>query len=171
MAFSENFDVIKGYATNAAQAAAKKTKMLATIAKANISILAEEDKIKKAQTELGKVYYKDFVLDEEPDQAEYLPLCEKITESLKLIDDLKAQIEAAKIAGNAPAESEEEPEEEPAKEVVAEVVEEVAPELPEIVVVEEVPAEEAPEAPAEEPEAPAEDAPAEDAPAEEEPEA
>lgn len=164
MAFSENIEAIKGYAANAAQTAAKKTKMLATIAKANISILAEEDKIKKAQIELGKVYYKDFILDEEPDQAEYLPWCEKITESLKLIDDLKAQIEASKLDSNAA-----EDEEEPAKEVPAEAVEEVAPELPEIVVVEEVPAEEVPaeevpEAPAEEPEAPAEDAPAEEAP-------
>ncbi len=160
MAFSDNFDVIKGYATSAAQTAAKKTKMLATIAKANISILAEEDKIKKAHIELGKVYYKDFILNEEPDQAEYLPWCEKITESLKLIDDLKLQIETAKLEGNAAAEPEEEPEEE----IVAEAVAEPAPELPEIVVVEEVAAEEAPEAPAEEPAAPAEEAPAEDAP-------
>ncbi len=152
MAFSNNFDVIKGYAANAAQTAAKKTKMLATIAKANISILAEEDKIKKAQTELGKVYYKDFILDEEPDQAEYLPWCEKITESLKLIDDLKTQIEAAKLEGSAATE----PEEELEKEAPV-VAEEIAPELPEIVVVEEVPAEEGTEAPVS-------DAPAEETP-------
>lgn len=96
MAFTDNFDAIKEYAANAAQAAAKKTKKLAAIAKANIAILAEEDKVKKAQLELGKVYYKDFILNEEPDQAEYLPWCDKITESLKLIDNLKMEIEMAR---------------------------------------------------------------------------
>ena len=120
MAFSDNFDAIKNYATNAAQAAAKKTKKLASIAKANIAILAEEDKVKKAQLELGKVYYKDFILNEEPDQAEYLPWCEKITASLKLIDDLKESIEHAKQ----PEEAEEPApaaEEAPAKEKSSEV--------------------------------------------------
>lgn len=96
MAFSDNIDAIKGYAANAAQTAVKKTRMLASIAKANIAILAEEEKIKKAQLELGKTYYKDFILDEEPDQAEYLPLCDRITESLKLIDNLKLEIAIAR---------------------------------------------------------------------------
>ena len=113
MAFSDNIDAIKGYATNAAQTAVKKTKMLASVAKANITILAEEEKIKKAQLELGKIYYKDFILDEEPDQAEYLPLCDKITESLKLIDNLKLEIamarEEVEVEEPAAAEAEAEP--------------------------------------------------------------
>lgn len=192
MAFSDNFDAIKNYATNAAQAAAKKTKKLASIAKANIAILAEEDKVKKAQLELGKVYYKDFILNEEPDQAEYLPWCDKITESLKLIDNLKMEIELARQ----PEVEEEEPEkdipvvdeeiveeaEAVAEEVAAvvedavEAVEEAAEVvIPEIVVVEEPVAEvveEAAEAVEEVAEAvaeevPVEEVPAEDAPAEE----
>lgn len=192
MAFSDNFEAIKGYATNAAQSAGKKAKKLAAIAKANIAILAEEEKVKKAQLELGKVYYKDFILDEEPDQAEYLPLCDKITESLKLIDNLKMEIEMARQP--------EEPAEEPEKDipVVDEVVEEaeaveeaveaaveeaeaaIEEVIPEIVVVDEEPvaeaveeaveaveeaAEEVVEAVAEE--VPVEEVPAEDAPVEE----
>lgn len=109
MAFSDNFDAIRGYATNAAQTAVKKTKMLASVAKANIAILAEEEKIKKAQLELGKIYYKDFILDEEPDQAEYLPLCDRITESLKLIDNLKLEIALAREETGVAEEDEEAP--------------------------------------------------------------
>ena len=138
MALGENFETVKEFAAGVVQTAAEKTKQLATIAKANAAILAEENKIKKAQLELGKLYYKDFALDEEPDEAEYLPWCDKITESLKVIEEMKATIEAFKA----------EPEE-----AVEAPIEEI--------VVEEIPAE---EAPAEE--TPVEDAPAEDAPIE-----
>ncbi|MBE6933256.1 MAG: hypothetical protein E7464_07755 [Ruminococcaceae bacterium] len=159
MAFSDNIDAIKGYATNAAQTAVKKTKMLASVAKANIAILAEEEKIKKAQLELGKIYYKDFILDEEPDQAEYLPLCDKITESLKLIDNLKLEIALAREGAEAEEPAEAEAEAEPVPEVV--VVEDVP--VVEAEIVEEVPTS---EAPAEEVIPAAE--PVEDAPAAEE---
>ncbi len=67
------------------------------------------EKIKKAQLELGKVYYKDFILDEEPDQAEYLPLCDRITESLKLIDNLKLEIALAREECGVAEEDEEAP--------------------------------------------------------------
>ena len=53
MAMKESLDTLYGMASDAAQAAARKTKQLAEIAKANLSIYAEEDKIKKAQVELG----------------------------------------------------------------------------------------------------------------------
>ena len=142
MAFTDHIETIRGFATNAAQTAAGKTKKLASIAKANFAILAEEDKVKKAQQELGKVYYKNFVSGEEADLAEYLPLCEKITESLKLIESLKAEIEEAR-GGAAPAA--------PAEDFN----------------IEEVPAEEAPEAPAEEPAMPEIVVVDNDAPAEE----
>ena len=149
MAFTDHFESIRGFAASAAQTAAGKTKKLASIAKANFAILAEEDKVKKAQQELGKVYYKNFVSGEEADLAEYLPLCEKITESLKLIESLKAEIEQAKgaAAPEAAAEDDFVIEEVPAEEAPAE-----EPVIPEIVVVDgEAPADEpeAPEAPAE----------------------
>ena len=93
MALSDNFETIKEFAAGAAQTAAKKTRQLATIAKDNLAIFAEEEKIKKAQQELGKLYYKDFVMEEEPDEAEYLPWCEKITQSRKTIEALRIEIE------------------------------------------------------------------------------
>ena len=59
MRFSENFEAAKNMAVEAAQTAAAKAKELAAVAKANISIYAEEDKVKKAEIELGKLYYRD----------------------------------------------------------------------------------------------------------------
>ena len=58
MRFSENFEAAKNIAVEAAQTAAAKAKELAAVAKANISIYAEEDKVKKAEIELGKLYYR-----------------------------------------------------------------------------------------------------------------
>ena len=89
MRFSENFEAAKNMAVEAAQTAAAKAKELAAVAKANIAIYAEEDKVKKAEIELGKLYYRDYAVGEELDTAEYLPWCQKIDESKKAIAELK----------------------------------------------------------------------------------
>ena len=141
MRFSENFEAAKNMAVEAAQTAAAKAKELAAVAKANISIYAEEDKVKKAEIELGKLYYRDYAVGEEMDSAEYLPWCQKIDESKKLIEELKDYIDSLK-QDEAVAEEEF---------VDVDVPAEAA----------EAPAEEAPEAPAEAPKT--EEAPA-DAP-------
>ncbi len=140
MSFSENFEAAKNLAMEAAQTAAA--------AKANISIYAEEDKVKKAEIELGKLYYRDYAVGEELDSAEYLPWCQKIDESKKTIADLKDYIASLRTEEE-PAETEDAPTDDDF----------------EIVVADEAPkAEEAPKAP----EAPAEAAPAEEAPKTEE---
>lgn len=97
--FNEYFEAFKGMAVEGAQTAVKKTKQMAAIAKANLSIRTEEEKIKKAQIELGKLYYKDYIVGEEPDPAEYNPWCEKISESKIAIEDLKIAIEDLRNAG------------------------------------------------------------------------
>ena len=148
MRFSENFEAAKNMAVEAAQTAAAKAKELAAVAKANISIYAEEDKVKKAEIELGKLYYRDYAVGEELDTAEYLPWCQKIDESKKAIAELKEFIASLRE------------EEESAEEEAAPTDDDF-----EIVVADEAPkAEEAPKAP----EAPAEAAPAEEAPKTEE---
>lgn len=76
MNFSEKYENAKSFAVETAQMAAKKTKQLAEIAKANLTIYAEEDKIKKAELQLGKLYYRDYAVSEEMDTAEYLPWCQ-----------------------------------------------------------------------------------------------
>lgn len=83
------FDDLKEKAVDVAQVAAQKAKDLASFAKAKATIASEEVKIRKAYAELGKLYYRDFVMESEMDSAEYLPWCEKISASKALIDDLK----------------------------------------------------------------------------------
>ena len=148
MAFMDSIDSIREKATEAAQVAAKKTKKLAEIAKANLSIYQEEDKIKKAQTELGKLYYRDYVVGEEMDSAEYLPWCQKIDESKQTIADLRDYIDELK-AEQVVEEDQEAVEEVPAEEVPAEEApaEEAAPDI-EVVVCDE-PEEPKPEEPEE----------------------
>ena len=126
MGFNESFEAAKSFAVNAAQTAAQKAKVLAAIAKTNVSIYAEEDKIKKAEAQLGKLYYRDYAVGEEMDSAEYLPWCQKIDESKKLIEELKDYIDSLKqedavaeeafVDVEAPAEAPAAPAEEPAAE-------------------------------------------------------
>lgn len=96
MAFFDNLTNLKDKAAEAAQIAAKKTKKMAEIAKANVSIYAEEDKIKKAEAELGKLYYRDYAVGEDMDVAEYLPWCQKIDEAKQTIADLQDYISELK---------------------------------------------------------------------------
>ena len=152
MRFSENFEAAKNMAVEAAQTAAAKAKELAAVAKANISIYAEEDKVKKAEIELGKLYYRDYAVGEELDTAEYLPWCQKIDESKKAIAELKDFI-ASLREDEAPAVTEAAPTDDDFEIVVADEPK-----------ADEVPAVEAPKTE----EAPAEEAPAEDAPKTEE---
>lgn len=148
MNLTENFESVKKFAVDAAQTATQKAKILAAVAKANVSIYAEEDKIRKAEAQLGKLYYRDYAVGEEMDTAEYLPWCQKIDESKKAIAELKDFI-ASLREDEAPAEAEAAPTDDDF----------------EIVVADEAPkAEEAPEAP----KAPTEAAPAEEAPKTEE---
>ena len=151
MRFSENFEAAKNMAVEAAQTAAAKAKELAAVAKANISIYAEEDKVKKAEIELGKLYYRDYAVGEELDTAEYLPWCQKIDESKKTIAELKDFIASLREDGEpAEAETEAAPTDDDFEIVVADDEPKAG----------EAPAAEAPKTE----EAPAEEAPAEDAP-------
>ena len=113
MGFNESFEAAKNFAVNAAQTAAQKAKVLAAIAKTNVSIYAEEDKIKKAEAQLGKLYYRDYAVGEEMDSAEYLPWCHKIDESNALIAELRDRIEQLRASEEPEAE---EAAEEPAEE-------------------------------------------------------
>ncbi len=137
MNFSENLKNAKNFAIETALAAKDKATQLAAIAKANIAIYAEEDKIKKAQQQLGQLYYRDYAVGEEMDSAEYLPWCSKIDESNAIIAELRDRI-AELRARDAAVDAAEE-----AVEEAAEAEEETAPAEEEAVPAGE-PAEEAP---------------------------
>ena len=94
----ENVEALKDKVVDAAQAAGRVAKLAATISQKKVLIAREQERIRRNYTRLGKVYYKDYVTDEEPDEAEYKPLCEEVSNSFRYINDLKEDIEDAKEA-------------------------------------------------------------------------
>lgn len=98
---------LKEKAAGAAMNAAKTAKHLAFVAKKRMELAVEQEKIRRAYTKLGKIYYKDYVTDEEPDEAEYKPLCDSITDCFCRINAIKDEIEEAKAAYHGTEETEE----------------------------------------------------------------
>ena len=88
----------KETACMAAGSAMDAARYMAYMSKRRLEILAEQEKIRRLYTRLGKVYYKDYVTDEEPDEAEYAPLCEKLSEAFQRINRLREEMEDAKAA-------------------------------------------------------------------------
>lgn len=101
-------DTMKERANCAAQNAAKAARYVTLVSKKRMEILSEQEKIRRNYTRLGKVYYKDFVTDEEPDDAEYQPLCDAISASYRRINELKEELAEAKAAYNGKQPKEEE---------------------------------------------------------------
>lgn len=94
----KNLDELKGMATDAAHSAARAAKFYAQISKKRLLIASEQENIRRNYTKIGKVYYKDYITDEEPDDAEYLPLCESVSESYRRINELRDEIDDLKEA-------------------------------------------------------------------------
>lgn len=69
-------DSLKEKAVDLAQAGATKSKQVAEIVKLKTANLSEEDTIKKAYMELGKLYYAERG---EAPEAAYISGCERIT--------------------------------------------------------------------------------------------
>ena len=91
-----NFDDLKSKAASIAGAAADAAKQLALVSKCHVLIQAEQQKIRSLYAKLGKLYYKDFVTDEEPDEAEYVPLCDSISECYRRISQLREKLNEVK---------------------------------------------------------------------------
>lgn len=77
------FDNFKEKATDLAQAGVAQSKRLAEIAKLKTANMGEEDTIKKAYIELGKLYYAEKGAAPE---AAYAASCEKITAATAAIE-------------------------------------------------------------------------------------
>ena len=77
------FDTFKEKATDLAQAGVAQSKRLAEIAKLKTANMGEEDTIKKAYIELGKLYYAEKGAAPE---AAYAASCEKITAAKAAIE-------------------------------------------------------------------------------------
>ncbi|MCI8475167.1 MAG: serine proteinase [Oscillospiraceae bacterium] len=96
MAFFD-FETIKDKAKDLAQTGVNKSKQLGEIAKLNLANVGEEDAIKKAYIEIGKLYYAERGMAPE---AAYTALCEKITAAKVNIEENKNRIEEIKAEGN-----------------------------------------------------------------------
>ncbi len=126
-------------ATDLAQSVVATSKRLAEIAKLKASNMAEEDTIKKAYVELGKLYYAEHGAT--PDGA-YAAACEKITAARAAIETNNDRI--AELKATAEAEGE-------IIDVTPEAAQEPESDVTEVDIVPEEPAAEAPAADEEQP--------------------
>ena len=90
-------DELRDRAMDLGRAGVAKSKQLAEITRLSLSNASEEDAIKKAYTEIGKLYYAERGMAPE---GAYAALCEKITASKQKIEENKAKIAEMRAAGN-----------------------------------------------------------------------
>lgn len=115
MDFKSTFETLRDKATDLAQAGVAQSKRLAEIAKLKTANMAEEDTIKKAYIEIGKLYYAEQ--GTAPDGA-FAAACERITASKAVIETNNERIAELKQPDD--------PEPEALDEEAAQVVEEAA---------------------------------------------
>lgn len=97
MDFKDTFDSLKDKATDLAQAGVAQSRRLAEIAKLKMANMSEEDAIKKAYLEIGKLYYAEQ--GAAPDGA-YAAACERITASKAAIETNNERIAELKQPGD-----------------------------------------------------------------------
>ena len=83
------FDELKDRAMDLGRAGVAKSKQLAEITKLSLNNAGEEDAIRKAYIEIGKLYYAERGMAAEP---AYVALCERITAAKINIEENKARI-------------------------------------------------------------------------------
>lgn len=116
-------DDVKEKTTDLAQAGVAQSKRLMEIAKLKVANLGEEDNIKKAYIELGKLYYAEH--GTAPEGA-YAAACERITASRAAIETNNDRI--AQLKNSTDEEVEEAAAEEPVQETAEPAAEEAAQE-------------------------------------------
>ena len=89
MGFLDTLDKLKDKTVDLAQAGVAQSKRVAEMAKLKTDSMAEEDTIKKAYIEIGKLYYAEKGLTAE---GAYAAACEKITAARAAIEANKDRI-------------------------------------------------------------------------------
>lgn len=92
-----DFEALKSKVTEMAQSGVSKAKELVEIGKLKVNNATEADAIRKAYTEIGKLYFAQHGMD--PDPA-YAALCAKIVESKERIAYNDERITDIKSAAN-----------------------------------------------------------------------
>lgn len=90
------FDELKDRAIDLGRAGVAKSKQLAEITRLSLNNASEEDTVRKAYVEIGKLYYAERGMAPEP---AYAHLCEKITTAKVNIEENKARIAQIKQEG------------------------------------------------------------------------
>ena len=102
MDFKDTLDTLKDKAVDLAQAGVAQSKRLAEIAKLKMANMSEEDAMKRAYIEIGRLYYAEQ--GAAPDGAN-AAACERITAAKAAIETNKERIAQLKQPGD-PAEDE-----------------------------------------------------------------
>lgn len=97
MDVKDTLDTLKDKAADLAQAGVAQSKRLVEIAKLKMTNMAEEDAIKKAYIEIGKLYYAEQGAS--PDGA-FAAACERITASKALIETNNERIAELRQPGD-----------------------------------------------------------------------
>lgn len=84
---------------SAADTAVSKTRTMASIGRVKLAISSEEDKLKKAYTELGRLFYRDYQAQAEADMTEYQPWCDRAADAREQIQRLTKELETLKAEG------------------------------------------------------------------------
>ena len=122
--------VVASAAGSVAQTAVQQTKTLAGIGRIKLAIATEEDKVRKAYIELGRLYYRDYEAQTEPAQEDYQPWCDKVADAKEQIARLYEEMEKLRAAQEQEAPQAEEPAPEEVQEETSEEPPEKAPEAP-----------------------------------------
>ena len=91
------FDELKDRAMDLGRAGVAKSKQLAEITRLSLNNASEEDAVRKAYVEIGKLYYAERGMAPEP---AYAHLCERITAAKVNIEENKARIAQIKQEGD-----------------------------------------------------------------------
>lgn len=101
---------------SAADTAVSKTRTVASIGRVKLAISSEEDKLKKAYTELGRLFYRDYQAQAEADMTEYQPWCDRAADAREQIQRLTQELETLKAEGKEPKDAPKKPEKEESQE-------------------------------------------------------
>ena len=85
---------------SAADTAVSKTRTMASVGRVKLAISSEEDKLKKAYTELGRLFYRDYQAQAEADMTEYQPWCDRAADAREQIQRLTQELELLRAEGN-----------------------------------------------------------------------
>lgn len=84
-----------------ADKATEAARHLAFVTGRKLQIIRQQEHIRHLYAQLGKLYYKDRITDTEPDEAEYQPICDAISDAYRTISRIRDEIEASRSGARA----------------------------------------------------------------------